>query len=420
MRQHMKFLFPGLIGNFLEWYEFSIYAYFAKDLAEEFFPNNDPFIALLNTFAIFAIGFVMRPVGAAVFGYFADRLGRKKILPISIIMMALATAFIGCIPSYASIGSLAAILLILCRLVQGVALGGEYSSALVYVLEQTPHKQRGFYGSIVLFGAYMGMLFGSGMSALIATIAYGTMYYNFAWRSAFIFGLFLGVLGLYLRLRMPETEEFIRAKQEGMLERNPFIHLLRYHLKSVLCGVGITLLPAVTGWLVFAYVPTYVAQYGQFTEPLALDANTCAMVSMMVCIPLVGFLSDRLGRRFFLASSSILLLCFAYPLFGGILGSSWGVLLFAQTLLGIMLTLSESVLPATLMTLFPVSERCTGIALSINIANGLFGGMVPLLATELLHATNVLLIPSFIVIAVAMISGLTLWLNWKKFAKQWT
>lgn len=277
-----RVIVPGLIGNILEWYEFSIYGYFAADIAHQFFPKQDRLSGLLETFAVFAIGYFMRPLGALFFGYFADRFGRKKILPISIIMMAIATTAIGLIPGYNKIGAWAGLLLVFFRLLQGFAVGGEYSSAIVYVIEQTPPGKRGLFGSLTLFGAYFGMLLGSSVAALISYLAKDTSYYEFAWRIAFLFGIFLGTIGIYIRKKMPETPEFSLAKKEGRLEKNPLKNLFCFHRMKVLLGIGITLLPAVSSYLVFSYLPTYTSQYGKIAEDQSLTLNTLALIVMLL------------------------------------------------------------------------------------------------------------------------------------------
>lgn len=316
-----RILFTGLIGNVLEWYEFAIYGYFAADIAHQFFPEQDRFSSLLETFAVFAIGYFMRPVGALVFGYFADRLGRKKILPISILMMAIATMAIGLIPSYKFIGIWAGILLIFFRLLQGFAVGGEYSSSIVYVTEQTVPKKRGLFGSLTLFGAYFGILLGSFVAALVSHLAKETAYRESAWRIAFIIGVLLGALGIYIRKKMPETPDFTDAKLRGKIVHNPLKNLFRFHRMAILLGCGITLLPAVSSYLVFTYLPTYISQYGKIPEDESLTLNTLALIVMLIGIPIVGYLSDRFGRFPFLFLSPVLLILCSHLLFSPLLGT---------------------------------------------------------------------------------------------------
>lgn len=400
----IRIIFSGVIGNILEWYEFALYAYFATNIAQQFFPNTDKFLSLLNTFGVFAIGYLMRPLGAVFFGYFGDRFGRKKTLSISIILMAIATTSIGLIPSYQSIGMWAGVLLVLCRSLQGIAVGGEYSSSVVYIIEQAPAKQRGFFGSLSLFGGYFGMLLGSSVSTLVNHLAYGTPYYNYAWRFSFMIGLLLGVLGFYIRTRMPETPAFVEEERKHKLLANPVWDILRFHPTLVLRGVGITLLPAVASYTLFTYLPTHIAQYGSLSLEKALMLNTMALIVILIGIPSIGFLSDRFGRRNFLLGAPILVFMFSFLFFKMFSQISMLYVFIAQALLGLMYCCSEAVIPAFLASMFAVNQRCTGVALSLNIANGFFGGTAPLVATLLIQKTHNYSAPSIYIMAIAVIA----------------
>ena len=418
MSKFIRVILPALIGNVLEWYEFSIYGYFAVDIAHQFFPKQDRISALIETFAVFAIGFLMRPVGAVIFGYFADKVGRKKILPISILMMAVATMSIGLIPTYNQIGVLAGVLLLIFRMIQGAAVGGEYSSSIAYIIEQAPKPRKGLMGSLTLFGAYFGILLGSGVCALISYEMKNSPYYEYAWRGAFLLGIFLGILGLYIRKNMPETPEFIEAKKKGQLLENPLGDLLKSHLKPLLLGIGMTMLPAVCSWMIMAYFPTYIAEYGKIAQYQSLVLETCTLVVILVSIPIFGFFSDRIGRFFFLFASPILLFFASYFLFHQVLSSSLWAVFIAQASLASMYILSEAILPATLASIFPVNQRCTGIALSVNVANGFFGGTAPLIATLLIKGTGNVNSPSWYVMVIAMVSLFAASIALKKYGKQ--
>lgn len=408
---------PALIGNILEWYEFAVYGYFAVDIAHQFFPETDRFSSLIKTFAVFSIGFFMRPLGAVVFGYFADRLGRKKILPISIIAMAIATMAIGLIPTYEQIGIWAGLLLVVFRIVQGFALGGEYSSSIAYVIEQSPQNKRGLLGSLTLFGTNFGLLLGSSIAALLTYLAKDTAYYAYAWRGAFVLGIFLGLLGLYIRKNMPETPEFIEAKKKGLLLKNPLKNLFLSHKKPLFLGIGMVLLPAVTSWLILSYFPTFTTQFGKITKYQSLTLETGTLLVILLAIPIFGYLSDRLGRFLFLFTSPILLFGFSSFLFRPLLSSSLGAVFFAQSVLAVMCVMAEAVLPATLASIFPVNQRCTGIALCVNIANGYFGGSTPLIATLLIKKTGQIYSPSWYIMLTALISLCATILCFKMYRK---
>ncbi len=410
---YLRIILPALIGNVLEWYEFAIYGYFAVDIAHQFFPSADPTASLLETFSVLAIGFFMRPVGALVFGYLADRKGRKKALPVTVMLMAIATTIIGFIPTYAQIGIGSAILLVLCRMIQGFAVGGEYSSAIAYIVEQAPPNKKNLFGSLTLFGAYFGILLGSGVAASLSYLAKDTPYFHYVWRGAFILGIFLGLLGLYIRKKAPETPEFLEAKKKGQLDRNPLKALLSQNGKTLLFGIGMTLLPAVSSWLIMAYFPTYTTQYGKLESYQTLSLETLALLVIVAAIPLYGFLSDRVGRFPFLFASPILILAFSYLLFLPLLKSNLPSIFLAQSALALFYIMSEALLPSTLAAIFPTDQRCTGIALCVNIANGFFGGTAPLVATYLIQQTGNVLAPTWYLMGVALISLLSTFFIYK-------
>lgn len=397
----------GIIGNIFEWYEFSLYAYFAVDISQNFFPHQDKFLSLLETFGIFAVGFLMRPFGAMLFGYFGDKAGRKQMLVTSIIIMAISTALIAFIPSYYMIGKLSSILLLLCRMVQGIAIGGEYSGSIVYIIEQAPMHSRGLWGSFTLFGAYCGMLVSALVSTFITHFTKGTVYYNSAWRLCFLIGFSLGLLGIYMRRHMPETTEFMQAKAAHELYENPLVSVFRNHFKSIAQGVGITLVPAVTSYTLFSYLPTYLTEFGHISLDKALFLNSITMILMLVAIPLFGFLSDILPKKLFLYSSTILVGSLAYYMFGLLQTHVISIILLAQVVLALSSACSEAIIPVILASIFPVNLRYSGIAVCLNIANGLFGGTAALVATFLIMKTNNNVAPGFYLTVIAIISFLT-------------
>lgn len=404
---NFKIIFLGIIGNIFEWYEFSLYAYFASNISQDFFPSHDKFSSLLETFGVFAIGFLMRPIGAMIFGYYGDKFGRKKMLSTSIVLMALSTALIAFIPNYHAIGSLSGLLLLLCRMIQGIAIGGEYSGSVVYTIEQAPEKLRGLSGSFTLFGAYFGMLIGSLVSAMILYLTSGTVYYEFAWRFCFLIGFLLGILGIYMRRYMPETPAFVQAEKKHQLYENPLVSVFTTHIKTILKGIGITLLPAVTSYTLFSYMPTFLTQFGNINLEQALWINSITMVIMLLAIPVFGFLSDLIPKKIFLYASSVLIACLAFFMFKLSLSHSLIAILLAQVFLAIFSCCSEAVIPVILASIFPTNLRYTGIAVCLNIANGFFGGTVALVLTFLIAKTHNFMIPSFYLILMACITFMT-------------
>jgi MHS family proline/betaine transporter-like MFS transporter len=404
MLKSLKIIFTGLIGNIFEWYEFSLFAYFASDISQQFFPSHDKFSSLLQAFGVFAVGYLMRPLGAMWFGYFGDKLGRKKMLSTSIIAMAISTTLIGFIPGYQSIGVLSGILLLLCRIIQGFAVGGEGSGCIVYVIEQAKPHQKGLWGSFSLFGVYFGMLLGSLVSALITHFTHGTIYHEFAWRFCFIIGAILGVVGIYIRRYMPESPEFKNAEKHHEILANPLLTLFKLHYGKIFLGTGLTILPAVTSYMLFSYLPTHLSQFGHIRQDQALFINSVTLVIMLLSIPLYGALSDRFGRKPFLILSPLLIGSFAYLAFHYLLSTSLMIVFIAQTFLALSSACSESILPVALASIFPVNLRYSGIAVCWNIANGIFGGTVALVSLFLIEKSHNYSAPGFYLIAVAIIA----------------
>ena len=396
--------FTVIIGNIFEWYEFSLFAYFASQISAQFFPNENKLVSLLQVFGVFAVGYLMRPIGALYFGYQGDKLGRKKMLSLSMMIMASATTVIGLIPSYQSIGILAPVLLIACRMVQGFVLGGEYSGAVVYLIEQSAKPFRNLWGSMPLFGCYAGMLLGSFVSAVVSHFLSGTEYYAYAWRCCFIIASGFGLLGVYIRNFLPESLEFKESFQKKILVSNPLKVLFKNHFVKVLLGTGVTLLPAVTSYILLTYLPTHLTQFGNLSLPQALYLNTGVILVMLFIIPLVGIGSERLGKSFFLYSSALGIGCVSLWAFHIFNLSSLKLVFLAQIMIALLSCFSEAIIPIFLAQLFPVSVRYSGIALCLNLANGIFGGTAPLVATWLIIKTHNTAAPAYYLMAVAVVA----------------
>lgn len=394
----------GVIGNILEWYEFSLYGYFAPIIAKQFFPSDNQFSSLLATFGVFAIGYLMRPIGAAVAGYFGDKYGRKIVLSYTVIIMAIITTVIGLLPTHQTIGVFASILLTICRLIQGIAVGGEYSGSVVYLIEHAQANRRGLLGSLALFSSYFGIMLGSAVGAIVGFIVSEATLETWGWRIPFLLGSLLGILGLYLRKHMPETIQFEYLQKENKVLQNPIFYSIKEKPWLILTAIGVTFMPAVASYLLFVYLPTYLTTYSKVTLDNALLLNTFSMIIMLITIPIVGSLSDRIGRKPFLIIGCMLFILFSYPLFFLLSSGNLWLIFIAQALFGIMVAIAEAIIPATLAELFPTNSRYTGIALSLNIANGIFGGLTPLFATLLIQLTQFQKAPSIYLSLCAIIS----------------
>lgn len=397
-----KLIIPGIIGNVLEWYDFSLYGYFAPVIAKLFFPTSSQFLSLLSTFGVFALGFLMRPLGALVFGYFGDRIGRKKTLALAVILMAIPTTLIGLLPTHENIGIAAGILLMACRLLQGLAVGGEFSGSIVYITEHAPQNSRGLYGSWAMFSAFAGLLLGSGVSAL-ANLLPPESLSVWGWRIPFLMGIVLGGVGLYLRLRMPETPNFLAIQSAQKISKNPVKQAFSMSLKPMVMAAGLVFLPAMGFYLLFVYLSSYMTTYLHVSLGTALMVNTISMFGIIISIPCVGWLSDKIGRKPVLIVGALGFIIFSYPLFILLQKADLTSMLTAQICFAVLVSLVYAAIPATLVELVTTNIRYTAMSFPYNFSNAVFGGTAPLVATYLIHNTGNQISPSFYLIFAAIV-----------------
>ena len=399
-----KAVTAGAIGNFVEWYDYSVYGFFATVIASQFFPSEDRVASLLATFAVFAVAFFMRPVGAFVFGHYGDTIGRRNTLAAAVIMMGIATLMIGVLPSYAQIGVLAPILLVIARLLQGFSAGGEWSGSAAFMVEYAPENKRGLYGSWQQVSIVAGLLVGSGMGGLLGTVLSEDALNAWGWRIPFILGMVVALVGLYLRLRVEDTPAFriIEVKEE--VTEAPVKESFTAHWRESLTAIGFTVAWTVAYYILLTYMPTYVSETLGIPLTQALLSNAIGLVVLMALIPFTAALSDRIGRKPLLIAFSALIALLTYPLF---LLASTQVLAFivlAQVLFGVIISLFSGPGPAALVEMFPTNVRYSALGVSYNIAVAAFGGTAPFIATYLISRTGSNFSPGFYLIAAAVVT----------------
>ncbi|MCB5909482.1 glycine betaine/L-proline transporter ProP [Streptomyces pinistramenti] len=411
------------LGNTMEWFDFGVYAYLAGTLGKVFFPSSSPGAQVVSTFATFAAAFLVRPLGGLVFGPLGDRIGRKRVLAATMIMMAISTFAVGFLPSYAAIGFSAPILLLICRLVQGFSTGGEYAGATTYIAEYAPDKRRGFLGSWLDFGTFIGYSLGSGMVTVLTAVIGDDSMVSWGWRLPFLVAGPLGLIGLYMRLRLEETPAFQReaeqahqaaekARREGGEDpvevarqsgHGRLKEIFTQHWEAVLICMGLVLLYNVTNYMVTSYLPTFMS------ETLGEDALTSqllvlgTMIVVALTITTVGRTSDRWGRRPVFMAGSLALIALAAPAVlliraGGILQPAFGCLI-----LGLLLVCFAGTSASTLPALFPTRLRYGALSISFNISVSLFGGTTPLIASALVQATGSHMVPAYYLMAAGVI-----------------
>ncbi|MFC9226913.1 MFS transporter [Streptomyces hygroscopicus] len=375
-----KAIVAGTIGNTVEWVDWALYSIFAKIIADEFFPKGDGAVALLSTLAVFAVGFVMRPVGAAVLGAYADRRGRKKGMTLTVGLMAGAGFVIAITPSYDSVGVVSPLLLLTARLVQGFSAGGEFGSSSAFLVESAARGRRAFAGSWQQVSVAGGVLIASLLGTLTTSALSDDALHSWGWRVAFVLGGLLGLVGLWLRVSVADTDSFTQVQGAGRTRTNPVKAMFVEHPGAALRVAGITVAGTLTYYIWVNYLPTYANLTTGIPLKTALLSQTLCLVVFVVALPFVGVLSDRVGRKPTMAGFAGGFVILAWPLLH-LLGNSF-LSLFLVQLVGMLLILGYSANCAVIMAeQFPAEVRATGIALPYALAVALFGGTAPYLTT---------------------------------------
>ncbi|GJH03950.1 MFS transporter [Paraburkholderia terrae] len=377
------------IGTAAEYYDFFVYGTAAVLVfGAKFFPSSDPLIGTLAAFATYAVGFVARPLGGIVFGHFGDRIGRKKALIVTILIVGLGTFAIGLLPDYSQIGVWAPASLILIRVLQGFGVGGEQAGAVLLTAEYAPPRERGFFASLVQLGAPAGFLIPSGLFALLSATLTHEQLMDWGWRLPFLGSIVLVVVGLYIRLRTEESPIFASIRETKAVESRPVVEVVKQFGPTIVKGVGAKLIEACT----FAMYTMIVLAYGRahgISESLLLQTIIVAVVLELLAIPLAGALSDRIGRRTTFIAGAVLQVLLVVPLFHAV-DSGNRLAIQAAMILAISIGHSLCYAPQASLfpELFPARVRCSGIALIWQIGSLIGSGVLGLVAVKLIQATH--------------------------------
>ncbi|MGH3098927.1 MAG: MFS transporter [Streptosporangiales bacterium] len=404
-RTPLRAIFAGAVGNVIEWYDFSVYGYLAVVISAVFFPTGST--QLLLTFATFGVGFVMRPVGAIVLGHFGDRLGRNKALMFTVVLMAVSTFLIGVIPSYATIGIWAPIILLILRLLQGLSAGGEWGGSASFMVEYARQDRRGFIGSWQQFTIVVSLLLGAAVGTAVTGLLSHDALYSWGWRVPFLAGIIVGPVGLYLRYGIPDTPKFRELDAKGKVERAPLLETFRSFWRDILRAFGFTIVWTVAYYIYLTYLPTYLETEVGLSKTFSLIATMVELAFMAILVPFMGLLSDRIGRKPMLLTSCALFIVLPFPLFVAVGASKVAVILVVLAFAA-SLAIFSGPGPAAIAELFATNVRYSALSIPYNIATAAFGGFAPFIATLLISVSGgQRLAPTFYVIAAAVVSLLT-------------
>jgi MFS transporter, MHS family, shikimate and dehydroshikimate transport protein len=387
-RSLKQVVLASFIGTTIEWYDFFLYGTAAALVFNElFFPEAEPLIGTLLALSTYAVGFAARPLGGVVFGHFGDRIGRKSMLVISLLIMGLATFAIGLLPTFVSIGLAAPILLVVLRFAQGIGVGGEWGGAVLMAVEHAPKERRGFFGSWPQMGVPAGLLLSTGAFALMRTVTGETAFMDWGWRVPFLLSIVLVGVGLFVRLRLMETPAFQRVRETRTEAPKPILDVIKLYPREVLTAMGMRV--AENG--AFYILTVFVLAYGEDTlglgESTMLLGVVIAAAIGLVTIPLWGALSDRVGRKKLYMAGALVTLLWAFPLFG-LIDTKSPVLIWLAIVIGVNLghDLMYGPQGAYYAELFGTRVRYSGASLGYQLASVFAGGVAPLVATALLAA----------------------------------
>ncbi len=391
-------------GNVLEWYDFTIYGFLAPIIGAAFFPADDPVTSTLSAFAVLAVGYIARPIGSLVFGHVGDRIGRKPALIVSVIIMGACALAIAVLPDYAAIGIAAPILLILVRIIQGVAVAGEYTSSGVLVVESVPPWMRHRAGSTIAFAMMLGCMIGSGVPAGVGALLSDAEMQAWGWRIPFLLGAVVALSSLFLRLTLEET-----IQDDAEAEEPPLLRAFRDHWREMLSMIALMAPCAILYFIIFVYAASYLTGQMHFSAASALDISTANLLVVALLIPPIGWIADKVGARAVFLTMATLTVVAAIPLWTMMHSPSLTTVFFGQMGFGALNAAGWALSLSTLAAMVPAAVRCSGLSVGYNLGMAVFGGTTPLVATYLVARTGDDFMPAYYLIAATLISFIVIW-----------
>ncbi|MFJ3059277.1 MFS transporter [Herbaspirillum sp. NPDC087042] len=400
--QRRRAIIATVIGNGLEWFDFTVYSFFAVIIAKLFFPTGNELTSLLLAVATFGVGFFMRPVGGILLGIYADRVGRKAALSVTILLMAVGTTLIGLAPTYESIGLFAPLIIVVARLLQGFSAGGEMGSATAFLTEYAPERERAYYSSWIQASIGVAVLLGAAVGTFVTASLDAESLASWGWRLPFLLGIVIGPVGYYIRNHLEETPTFLEEKDKT---DSPLKEVIRDFPRETSASFSMVILWTVCTYVLLFYMPTYSIKVLKLPQSTGFIAGMVGGLCIMLLAPVVGRLADRIGRRPFLSGSALLILVLAYPMFTYInMAPSLSSLLLFQLVFGVLIAAYTGPILAAFSELFPAKVLSTGLSVAYNLAVTIFGGFASFFITWLISATGSTMAPAFYVMIAAAIS----------------
>ncbi|MCX7570890.1 MFS transporter [Tumebacillus sp. DT12] len=402
-RQQRKALIASLVGNSIEWYDYFLYGTATALVFNKlFFPSFDPVVGLMLSYLTFALPFFIRPLGGIVFAHIGDRIGRKKTLVATLMLMGVSTVLIGLLPSYESIGVLAPILLVTLRVIQGMGIGGEWGGALLIAVEHSDEKKRALYGSVPQMGVPIGLLLGTFAMSLTTFLTTDEQFLSWGWRVPFLISAVLVGVGFWIRNGVEESEAFQKVKESGEVAKVPLVETLKHHWKEVLLATGMKVVETAPFYIFSTFIISYATKFVNMDRTVVLNSITISTLVCVLLIPVMGRLADRVGRRPLYLWGTVAMILYTFPYFMLVNTGSNGLLILANVIgLGIIWTPITAVLGTLYSEIFSTKVRYTGVTLGYQLGAALAGGTAPLIATALLSRYDNSYVPVAIYLMLA-------------------
>lgn len=396
------------VANTFEWYDYALFGHFAPIIGQKFFPESEPSSAILQVFLVFAIGYLMRPIGGVFFGVIGDKLGRRFALSLAVMCMAIPTAAIGFLPTYETLGIVSTILMVVFRMLQGLSMGGALTGSISYIIEHTERPKRGVYGSVSMMSICTGILLGSLVAFLVKNTFSAEQFDLWAWRLPFIIGLIVFFVGIYIRNNTQETPLFQEAKYKGEIVRSPLKTAIKKYWFDLLISIFINATGSIIFYFEAIYLISYLKMNRGFSEiSVAVLVNACYVIMILTTL-FAGWLSDKIGRRKIFIFNLISIMVTVPFLLDIIENSEFVHVIFAQIAIAIMAAMYIGPEPALQAEFYPTEVRNTAISISYNVATSVFGGTAPYIIESLIQNTGTITSSVYYILTTAIISLIAL------------